>query len=345
MSTRRVPAFTALIVLAIASGLAGCAPASSPPAAKPVVLHLATDDPTGNGLVSETQIQFFADQVGKLSNGRLTVKVSWNVNNDVAHDWDQAAAKRVIDGDHELGIIPSRAFDLLGVTSLQALSVPMLITDDALADTVAGSKLTSTLLSGLDKVGLTGLGIVPESLRHPFDLRGGGLVSPNQFVGATIRAPHSAATDLLFTTMGGTAVDDEPDPAAQAGQDSDYGRGPTGVSTGDVVWYPKFNVVVANSKVLAGLSATQRSWLRQAAEKTRVDAVTARPSDAQAAALWCGDGGTIVAAGPAGLAAFTAAVAPVRAQLASDPTTSKLIDGIQALKEESTPTPPVTTCP
>ena len=46
-------------------------------------------------------------------------------------DWDQVVAPAIADGTYDLGLVPSRAWDVLGVTSLRALNTPFLVTSDA----------------------------------------------------------------------------------------------------------------------------------------------------------------------------------------------------------------------
>jgi TRAP-type C4-dicarboxylate transport system substrate-binding protein len=338
----RRTAALALVVAVLA--VVGCTASPTPDEAPEAVsLRLATDDAPGE-LVSAQQIQWFADRVAELSGDLLLVEPDWAANGDLEHAWDQAAAQLVIDGDDELALIPSRAWDLLDVTSLQALSTPMLITDQGLAATVVGGDLAPQLMSGLDAAGVTGLAMFPEALRHPFGFSG-ALLEPSDFAGGVVRTPASAASTLLFEALGATAVDSEPDAATMVGSDSDYGREPSGTATGNLVWYPKVNVLVANSSALGELSAEQRGWLEQAALDTRQWAVENLPSEPDAAGAWCASGGTIAAASDEQLAAFAAAVAPVRAQLAADTLTGGLIAAIEGLKAAGDPEPPVVACP
>jgi len=50
---------------------------------------------------------------------------------------EQVVAQRIVDGDFDLGMVAGRAWNPVGVTSLQALQAPFLITDDNLATAVA----------------------------------------------------------------------------------------------------------------------------------------------------------------------------------------------------------------
>ena len=118
----------------------------------------------------------------------------------------------------------------LGVSTLQALTTPFLITQDKVAAEVVQGDLAGRLMSGLDEVGVEGLALYPEGLRHPFGyerpLRG-----PRDYVGGTIRAAYSHTTYEMFEALGATAVDDEPDPTTQAGAESSYRLTPAGTAT------------------------------------------------------------------------------------------------------------------
>ena len=99
----------------------------------------------------------------------MRIEPVWNAAGDTGDDdWDQKVARMVVAGELDMGLIPTRAWDTEGVTSLRALNAPFLITSDELAAQVASSELAGTMLAGLDTVGVTGLALLPEGLRHVF---------------------------------------------------------------------------------------------------------------------------------------------------------------------------------
>jgi hypothetical protein len=63
-------------------------------------------------------------------------------------------------------MIPARAWDTEGVTSLRALHAPFLVTSDELVAEIVDGELADELLAGLEDVGVTGLALLPEGLRH-----------------------------------------------------------------------------------------------------------------------------------------------------------------------------------
>jgi len=118
--------FTRFCVSAVVTALAvsGCAAVGadkSGGAGGVTTLRLASPDFPGSPAGQD--VQHFAERVRSLSGGRLRVEVTWEIGK-AERSWDQKAAQLVIDGDHDLGFIPAGAWDVLGVTSLQALQAP-----------------------------------------------------------------------------------------------------------------------------------------------------------------------------------------------------------------------------
>jgi hypothetical protein len=96
----------------------------------PVTLRIGTNDDPGKP--GAAQIEEFSRQVQKLSKGQVRIEPVWQAAGD-ADDWDQVVARRVVRGDLDMGMIPARAWDTEGVTSLRALNAPFLVTSDNLA--------------------------------------------------------------------------------------------------------------------------------------------------------------------------------------------------------------------
>src|SRR5215217_484677 len=96
----------------------------------PVTLRIGTNDDPGKP--GAAQIEEFSRQVQELSKGQVRIEPVWRAAGD-ADDWDQVVARRVVRGDLDMGMIPARAWDTEGVTSLRALHAPFLVTSDDLA--------------------------------------------------------------------------------------------------------------------------------------------------------------------------------------------------------------------
>jgi TRAP-type C4-dicarboxylate transport system substrate-binding protein len=322
------------IIIAVAAALliAGCGSGSSSDdsaakSGKRVVLRVGTDDEPGKPAAD--QILAFARFVDQQSHGSMRVEPAWHAAGD-GPDWDQRVARMVSKNDIEMGLIPSRAWDEEGVTSLRALNTPFLITSDELVDKVVSSDLAGRLMAGLGKADVRGLALLPEGLRHPFGTRA-ALMGPADYDGKTIRTPTSKTTAEVFAALGAGVNDDELDPSEHVAGESSYALDPNGTATGNVTFYPKVNSLVISDAAYAKLDEQQRDVLAKAAAQTRDWAIAKTPSDADAAEAWCHEGRSIVLASPSQLSALEQATAPVTQQLEQDGETAKLIAAIREL--------------
>jgi hypothetical protein len=159
---------------------------------------------------------------------------------------------------------------------------------------VAEGDIAERALAGLADVGVTGLALWPEELRHPFALGDHApFLVPADFEGATILVPPSALSRAMVTDLGAELYvdgDREADAAAGPldGAESGLLQGHTlpghPTATGDVTFYPKFQVLSANAETSATLTPEQQGILRDAAAKTRRGAIEAHSCEADAAA-------------------------------------------------------------
>ena len=332
------------VVLLSGAGLVGCLGADegtkAGAARGPLTLRLAADDPPRRP--GSRQIAEYARRVERLSGGKLRIEPVLNAGGEDP-DWDQHVAKKVVSGDFEMGLIPARAWDTEGVTSLRALSAPFLITSEALRDEVVASDLADELMSGLDEAGVHGLALFPEGLRHPFGFKA-PLLGPEDYAGEAIRAPTSNTTAAMFAALGATTNSSEMDAGDQAGMESSYDLGPRGTATGNVTFSAKANALVINDDVLEGLDDDERAVLEQAAAETRDWAIETAPSDAEAARTYCRAGGVVVFASDSEVVALEEATAPVYAELERDERTRNLIEAIRRLGRELAPATPPAAC-
>ena len=336
----------ALLVLALAAAvLAGCGGGEATKAGgsgAPVTLRIGTDD--GPGRPASDAIEEFARQVKELSGGKLRIEPVWQAAGQGNRDWDQRVARMVVRGDLDLGMIPARAWDTEGVMSLRALHAPFLVTSDELLDQVVKSELAAEMLAGLDRAGVVGLALLPESLRHPFGF-GKPLRSPGDYAGALVRTPRSDVSYALFEALGARADDLDGDAFDQAIADGSLAAAESAfvlasslpaatVATGNVTFFPKVNSLVVNADVFGGLHDEQRGILEEAAARTLAWAIGSTSTDAEAAKAFCGSGGAVVLASGADVAALEQATSPVYAELERDAETKSLIEAIRALKSQ-----------
>ena len=302
-------------------------------------------------------VRYFAAQVARLSEGALRVDVVFRVGGNGVPDVEPRLAKRVRDGDYDLGWIGARAWDELGVTSFQALQAPFLITNYALLDRVVESPLAGEMLQGLDGYGVIGLALVPSLLRHPIGFTH-PLVALSDFEGARIRTNPSRVTDAIVRSLGAMPVHVANAEITEGiatrrfdGQEAYLAQLPVSdiAVSANVVLFAKALTLFANGRVFERLDREQRAVLREAARRTvaRSASYPIEQSLGYENVLlrqWCTGRvrGRAVLASAADLAALVRVTRPVYAELERDPRTRAFIAGIRELKASLPPAPPIT---
>jgi TRAP-type C4-dicarboxylate transport system substrate-binding protein len=326
--------------------------------APPLTLRLGSPDLPGTP--GADQIYDYVGRVDDLSDGQVRIEPVWEPAGGGPDDWDQQVARLVVSGDVELGVIPARAWDTEGVSTLRALHAPFLVNSDGLLSRVVADVVADEMLAGLDDIGITGLALVPEGLRHIFSF-GDPMLSPSDFIGATIRAPRSDTTFAVLEALGATPDDlggstakrDEPyaigvADGSIAAAESSFAQAATlpeyGPAAGNVAFFPKVNVIVANSEALDNLTAAQQTVLRDAALATRDWAIATNRNDAELAREYCRNGGRVVLASDADVAALHAATQVVYEGLEQDRDTAAMIARIRQLADDTGPPTDVEAC-
>jgi TRAP-type C4-dicarboxylate transport system substrate-binding protein len=357
--TRQLAASTLASALAVAV-FTGCATSHRVRGADkaggsnaPLVLRLGDvdtqDDPNTTWV-----LEYFGNQVAKLSGGKLRVRVIYDAAGHERPDVEAQVARKVRNGSFDLGWIGAAAWDELGTTSFQALHAPFLVTDDLLLDRVATGPLASSMLSGLRDAGVQGLAVVPESLRNPVGLRR-PLVSLASFRGSRLIVTPSRATDAALRALGAIPVHrlGKADLDVMSRGQAD-GRleslvsyfGPD-IVTANASMFPALHTLFANPASLRALTDAERAALEQAAARTLAYAVAKRRSAQAAIDTFCSGGqaasvtggGRVVLASRTELAALVRATRPVYSELERDPRTKSLISQIRALKRSLPPAP------
>ena len=301
----------------------------------PVTLRLAVAD--AEGRPSDPYVREFIQQVNTLSSGSITIEPIWNAAEDTTPSFEPGVIKLLKDGQYDLGLAGARAFDTQGITSFQALQAPFLITNDALSKAVATSEIATQLLDSLSSTEVVGLTLWPEDLRHPFSTTPNkAILAPEDFVGLNIRAVPSNVTYTLIETFGATPMlGDSGYQGSESGLSQVVFITRTPTATGNVVFFPKFQVLFAHRGTFETLTESQRTILRSAAVATQQRAIAEHPGEAVAASAWCENGGSIVMASEAQVAAFEAAAQPVFASIEQDPFNAEMIAAIRELKAKT----------
>ena len=312
--------------------------------AAPVTLRMVTVEDKGAPYADG--VTEFARQVEDLSAGSVRIDIAW----DGAVEYlgvfgpgaDQKVAGLVQNGELDLALIPARAWDELGVTSLQALQAPFLVSSEDLVEQVVQSELAEELLAGLDQAGVVGLALLPEGLRYPVGFEH-PLLRLADFTGATIRSPSSNVSRRLLEALGARPVDiwaDAFDAAAANGEIDGaesgfawFGTMPSpSTFTANITLYPKVDALVANEDAFGRLSDEQQGFLREAAAKAVRYVAQNAPTEADLAAVYCRNGGAVAFAAEADVASLERAARPVYEVLEEDPQTKELIEQIRVMK-------------
>ena len=353
--THRLPLLVPLIVGFVAAcsststSTAGTTAAVTTPR-EVLELTIGTDDGPDNP--GGAEIAHFVETVDGLSGGSITIVPTWHTG-DQQSDWDQVAAGKVVDGTFDLGLVPSRAWESEGVTSLRALDAPMLVTSTEQLAAVVADPVADDLLAGLETIGITGLALVPEEVRHVFSF-GAALMAPADFQGLAVRAPSGLTTNAALEALG-TTVDDYAEGFDEGVADGTIGAAESSfrfaadlpastTATGNLNLFTKVQALVANTARFGELTADQRQILQQAAKDTRDWTAAQTAPDAELAQGYCGQDGYIELATAAQLADFAAAFEPVYADLEQDATTAGLIDRIRAIVARVGDPQPVAAC-
>lgn len=343
-----------LITIGLLAGVAGCG-SSDPPtkaAGDSPPITLTARATTGPGAPGGDQLAEFARQAGELSAGDISINVVDPLEGGA--NSETPTVKAVQSGEVDIGFVPARVFDTLGVNSLRALQAPFLIDSNELADKVLADSVADDMLAGLGDVGLTGLALTFDSLRQPVGTTA-PLIEPADFAGAAIQVVAGDTQRSIFTALGATisdAVDAELTVGIAEGRIQ--GRegsmqvpvgATTGPITGNAVMYVKAITVFANSKRFSGLTDQQRDVLRRAAVAARDWESRQHKDLVNAAAAYCADGkGDVVLASAAQLAALKEATASVEAGLSEDAMTRATIEKIEAIKATVPAQPVLTAC-
>jgi TRAP-type transport system periplasmic protein len=347
---KRLPA---LVATAATLAAAGCgAEAASDKAGgsgDPVVLRLAN---TNGGLDYTPAVEYFAQRVSELSGGELQITAvdHWG---EFASDAEQQVVRAVSSGEVDLGWAGTRVFDTLGVTSFQALTAPMLIDSYPLENAVIEAGVTDEMMKGLDGLGVTGLGVVPDGLRKPIGVDA-PIVGPADWQGLAFGTLLSDGQAQAIRALGATPAQVNGTERVAALEDGTIQGFETSIwvhqhnpslaklapyVTSNVTLWPQMDVLLGNPARLDDLTADQQDWIEQAADDAATRSAVLAEKDAKAVGDSCEDGARFAEASAEDLVALEAAFAPVYAELQREPETKAFIERIQALKKANSPGP------
>lgn len=343
MQKRRLIRYAAGAVLAaMAIPLAACAGSSSDKAGgagkqKPVVLTFAS-------FTSDIQppLQVFAEEVVRRSDGTLRIefKTDWRAGDS---DAERGTIEDVRAGKVDMAWVGARVFDRLGVRSFQALLAPLLVDNYELEGRVFESGIPTTMLDGVEELGIAGVGVLPGPMRrllgvnHPF-------LEPFDFRSQVVGGAENELSIRTFRALGATL---EALPAGSSLEGLDATEQHLGAIWGNrynkvakyvganVNFWPRPLVIFAGKGVFESLTPEQKDAIREAATAAAPEALAAsRAEDEEATTELCRRGMTFAVASESQLTELRRAFEPVYAELTADPETKSNIEAITSLKTE-----------
>jgi len=221
-----------------------------------------------------TALQRFAEDVFRLSGGRMGVELAptYAGGNDITL-LDDIRAGRI-----PAGSVSAPVWQSAGVTSFIALQMPFLVSNYALERAVLQSPMATEMLRGTDAIGLVGLAIHEGGLRKPAAVDG-CLLALDDWQGVTMRSVQSDLLSQSIRALGATPVEmplSEVRGAMQAGRLDAleanvglvYSLGLYDVlrcMSGNVNLWPFPTVLAMNGDAWDALSPAERRWVRRAA--------------------------------------------------------------------------------
>jgi TRAP-type C4-dicarboxylate transport system substrate-binding protein len=341
-------AWLLLAALALVAGCRNATKAGGQREEETVTLSIATHDAADRDLAE------YIAAVGRLSGGsiRFELKEGWR-SEEVESDRGTVADVRA--GKVDLAKVGVGSLDTLGVDDFQAVMAPFLVDGLGVEEKLLTSDLPAHMLAGVDRLGVRGLAMLPGEPRRPFGLTR-RLLAASDYRNAVIGSAPSAVSARTFLALRATSRGYLPrnlPPWDYDGAeldlltlDLDRYDAPGSSLTGNVAFWPRAVVIVANRNVVANLTASQRRALRDAGLEAVVPAVTRlRAEDQDEAAILCRRGAlAVIDATPTQVATLRAAVRPVYAELEHDAQTRSFIRAIEAMKRRA-PAADASRCP
>jgi TRAP-type C4-dicarboxylate transport system substrate-binding protein len=322
--------------------LVGCSASTSTPS-KVRVLSLAHIDGDSSG---DPAIDWFTSEVAKVSNGKLQIKTKWECCGD-ATSTETNLVSGVKSGKFDLGWVGTRVFADLGIHSAEALTAPMMIDSYALEGAVVQSAAGKDALAGLTGAGITPLALEPGLLRRPIVSRA-PLIALGDWQGITFDVFPSKASATAIQALGAKPVqlgfaqrDDGIANGSIRGlensivfEENEKSVASPFITTNVVLW-PRISALIANPKVLRGLTNEQREWLREASSAVEKRTPDLAKADTAAVAALCQGAGRFAELTPDQLAEVRGAFATVYSQIGADKASAKLIDALGVMKKSA----------
>lgn len=301
----------------------------------------------------DADAEYFIQQVKARTHGHVVIAEGTGFPSSNP-DNEARLALALRNGKVKLAYIPSRAWERAGtVTAFRALQAPFLITGYPQLRAIATGSVGHSMLASLDRIGIVGLGLVPDELRRLLGRK--PLDSPAALHGARIRVVTSPTSVLALRSLGAVpltsftsravsgALADGTLDGVESSTKSISENGYVHVAPylpSNLALFAKTQTIAMRRSVIDELSATDRAALRTAAAATVAHADPAAQERAELTGL-CGQGLRVVAAKDGDLESLRRAAAPAYAALERDAPTRAVIESILRLERAR----PVTASP
>jgi TRAP-type C4-dicarboxylate transport system substrate-binding protein len=287
-----------------------------------------------------TQIKAWANEVDQLSKG--TLKITFVKDARAGQpNYEAGTIADVSAGKVDMAWVGARVFDQVGVTSFQALVTPLMIDNLELQGKVFDAGIPQEMLSGLNKLDLVGIGVLPGPMRKVLGVRK-PFTKPADFAGAVVGIQDSGVADQTVHALGATAKPVPPSTKLdgldaydqqlssirnQYADDAKY-------VTGNLNLWPRPLVIIANRAAYDRLTADQHDIIAAAAKDAVPVALEAeRAADTDAVTSLCKAGLTFAQSSDADLEAFEKALAPVYTTIRKDTANAAWLDRIAGIKQ------------
>ena len=349
-------------IAGLSIGLAACAGDSDSP---PAPVSTSNVDRAGGELVTpqiltfangnETpgeQLTYFAEAVEEASDGTLSIEFQnlWRADEEGN---EAKIITDVADGKVDLAWVGARAFELIGVTSFQALIAPLLVDSHELQAAVFEAGIPEKMLEDLDELGVVGIGTLPGPLQkmlgktHPY-------ITPDDYTGDVIGAELGLQSSV-FEELGATPhwMRTGADVSVVDGFNQHLGsiwgnqyQFEADYVTANVNFWPRPLVLFANADVYESLDETEQAALTTVFEAgVQASWALLDSEETNSGESLCNAGMQFPTAGDDQLAGLRSEIEPIYGQLAADPETNGFLNAITAIKGDLGAPPHTVNCP
>lgn len=304
----------------------------------------------------EPSAAYFIAQVKARSGGRIQI-VEGNDYPSSDPNNEARLGRALQSGRVEMGYLPSRAWERVSsVTAFRALQAPFLVTNYPLLRQITTGPIGRSMLASLGRIGMVGLGLVPDELRRALGRR--PLASPADFRGARIRVVTSPTGVLALRSLGavpltsftssqvGPALQRQRLDGAESSTNSILSNSYVSEApyvTANLALFAKTQTIAIRKSVFDRLHRADQAVLRAAATAT---VTHARPSaqERNEVQTLCRQGLRVVKASPSDLASLKRAAASAYPLLERNATTHQEIAAIEQLKRQAGGTAALPAC-